>query len=560
MSLQHFVTLVSVLVAVVTLVALLCAALMKDSGISQRRWEAHDFSARLMTKTLLLFAIWIAVIWRIHTGCPRQHRLFFDEDVYANMTHNLLHGYGATVTASWLGDVKQTHPHKWPLAFPALTLPFVVPFGLEQGPAIFNEWCGALTLAVLMALAARVAATSWAAVAVAVFFGAHPIVGGWYRSGSAEPLSVLLVTLSFWAAVKAHESKTTGDVRPQWTMIALLSAALSLHVRLENILIALPLFSLFRRSRLGLRRRQMLFSGLILLPLFSTFVAHVLTLKKYYWADLPVSRFSGSYFAGNLLGNIGFLFEYGPGLAVLVVAVACVLIFTKRVSPCSSSSRHLLGAVILFSSLKFVLLLFYSVGQYDAPGGSRFFLIQAVPLALTLAVFFAGLASKLLCHVRETGNLQAGAGERRFFGRPSRRLTGKLQSIITGATRPGLIAVAIVLYLLMLPGRESTWQKLDDLNRSPALEHAAIQTWSGVVPADALLVSHLPYIWENLGKFSISYQLAQKRETMPSKPVYYHHGLFNDSMNLAAQHTLTLDSLTAEHGAIMLYQLRGRGK
>ncbi len=95
--------------------------------------------------------------------------------------------------------------------------------------------------------------------------------------------------------------------------------------------------------------------------------------------------------------------------------------------------------------LAFSVLLFYSVGQYQFRGGTRFLLI-----------------------------------------------------LVSVAAPAALLAVYI-----LSPGTQRAAARVDEPARSAQVEHDAIARWAVTLPAEAIMVSPIAYVWESFGRFSV---------------------------------------------------------
>lgn len=511
MSAPYMHTAVTLLAAGLTIAVVVCAQILREARAPDKReWP--------LLKAFLAVAVWASVVWWIHAAHARQHRLYFDEDVYANISHNIIVGYGATLTSSWSGENKETQPYKWPVGFPALAAPAVAWLGTEKGPAVFNEICGALTLAIVMAFATRLA-SSWLAGSVAVlFYGLHPIVGAWYRSGSAEPLAVLLMSLCMWSAFEHRkEEEAKNPTRNAWLLISLLAALVAMHVRLENALIAAPLSLLLWKPKRMVATWQLVALMLLGAPLVIYFFSHVRSLGSYYLSERPESTFSTTFLAGNLTDNLQFLLKYATwSLLILALAGVVFLAAAKRHAKEFALARAWI-ALALWAVMSFGVLLFYSVGQYSAPGGSRFLLSPMVVLSL--------IASASLCN------------------------------LTTQRTRPLIVAAALTVYLVLLPDKVVTWKTLDAQNRSPRLEHEVVHEWAAEFSAPAIIISRAPYLWENFGAFTVSPEQAHGQQAGATRDRYIHYGLFDQSNELRPERELMVKSAATEHGEIALYRL-----
>lgn len=463
--------------------------------------------------------VWGLVVGWNHVKHPKQHRIYYDEDVYANMAFNMLHGYGGTVTKAWADSQKQVRFFKWPIGFPAFMMPFVAWAGTERGPKIFNEVCESLTLLLMMALTARLAANGLAGHAVVIFYGMHPVVGGWYRSGASEPLALLMLVLSFWAATESYyRSQNQNGDGADWMVVAFISGFIALHIRLENIIVTLPLFILFRKSQIKFSNRHVALFLMTGGALLLSFVIHVLSLKKYYLMNLPESRFSMTYFPSNLMSNLKFMIKYSPWPMLLFAAIA-FLIYIKWQRGNEKPSNVITAwiAWMLIPVSHFVLLLFYSVGRYDVAGGSRFFLLQMAGLSVMAAVL--------------------------------------LSKISPNCFRVRMMTAVLAGYFILLPNREEVWNQFNEQNTSPALEHAQIQNWSRSLPEQVVVISRLPFLWEHFECFSISPEIRNRNLISRSNELYLHRGLFDQLQTTSLKTGMAVDSIETKHGTIILLKI-----
>ena len=483
----------------------------------------HDRGAGSISlrQVIFLLAVWAGVIGWNHQAYPLQHRLYYDEDVYANMALNVLQGYGATVTAMRVGEVKEVHGYKWPPGFPTLMAPFVAAFGAEKGPARFNQLCGALTALLLAALGYRLTASVVGAYGALLIYGLHPLAGGWYHAGSSEPLAVLLTALALWAALECRfRSRDAGQDGSDWFLLSVLAGLLAMLVRLENVLLVLPLVLLLRKARLRFAARHYLILFLAAVPLLLCLAGHVATLKPYYLADVPESTFFPALVLNNLRANIEFLLIYVPGpfLGLMVIAAFCGIILARRQGVKLNLTPWIV--VLLIPLLHFGILLFYSVGQYHAPGGSRFFLVQLLGIAVIGATLLAQW--------------------------PFPRY------------RPWLMLAGMLCYLVLLPDRTGVWQYFDSQNESAVTEHVAILEWAQSLPEGAVVLSRLPCLWENCGVYTAAPEYAGDPTVAGSAAIYEHYGLFNLSAGLPPPEGEAVESVPTPDGTVGLYRLRKR--
>ena len=469
----------------------------------------HGRSSRASLLRLCIASlVWAMAVLHIHTANPRRHRLFMDEDAYANISRNLASYARPSLTVAFTPDGKVALPYKWPGGFPSVIFPFTQLYGPEVGPALANESVGGLTLALIMWFAARLAEDWRASVAAACLWGLQPMVIPWYRSGSSEPVATLFSLISLYAAMECRLSK---GMRTCWPAVAILAALLAVHTRLENVLIVVPLVVLLWGST-----RTPAWAAItatpVCLALAAYFCLHVTGLGKFYLSGLPESNFSLKWASDTLAANVQFL--TGHGAPVLILAVVSVIWVAVRAVRPQGELQFWQGpaALLAFAGLMFASLLFYSVGQYRYSGGTRFLLLPATILSVV-----------------------AGAA----LGDVVNRRGGRW------------VAAAIVLALAI--GGAGHPDPVGTAAGSPQQEHDAVVRWVAFVPRNAIVISRFPFLWENLGRFALTPEYARGR-TFGDAPRYFHFGLASNSDEWPAG-MVPLERVVTTDGAVCLFRL-----
>ena len=447
----------------------------------------------------------VAFVLLVHYAFPRQHRIFFDEDAYVSISRNTVSGHPGHLTLGSFPSGSKTVPYKWPIAFPVLAWPWIHWLGPETGPAVLNELCGAATLICVMSLAYSINRSRRAALWAAAALSSQPIALAWFRSGSSEPVSTVFVIAALSAGWFARAAPDLG----LWPAVSLLATAVAVHARLENLLLLIPVLFLLRRSRRPIHFPVTLGAGVLLCGSLFFAVRHYFALSGFYLAGIPESFFSWRLFPANLWGNLVFPMRYATSTALLLcVAVAAVL---SRARPGIAARRPVLIALLFLPAASSGLLLFYSVGQYDAPGGSRFLLL----IAPAISIVASGLLARL----------------------PLRTAVGLAP----------LVGAAIFLqYQHAASHTSEQWVSVRQ-------EHDAIRSWAHTLPKGATVISRLPYIWDNFGVYA-----ALPEDGPPSAsagPLYFHFGLVNQTAEWPEGQVPQRRIVTGD-GAICLFQMR----
>jgi hypothetical protein len=476
--------------------------------VASRSWKAGS-----MARTLRWTGIF-AGVFLLLTGNslvhPAKHRLFFDEDVYANMAANLLAGDGPNVTT---GLPPQVSAHKWPAGFPTVAAVGVALKGVERGPIVVNGALAIFTMLLCSVAMVRLAGSTGLALGAVATFFLHPLVGPWYRAGSSEPLALLLL-LSSWVALLLLEEAPEADV-PGWAAIALLSGFLAPLVRLEFIA-ATPFLVAWAwrfhpwRSLLGIWGFTL---SAVLLVLFAI---HATNLPSYYWANRPESSFGLSYVLPNAYSNAAFLAKSGSlFLLVPAVVVFACLRLRRRAEP---RRLRALGRVWILALVQVAVLLPYSAGAYVLPGGTRFL----IPIVLVAAATL-GLAS--YCWATPTPILKA-----------------------------AVALTSLGLSLAAVPRTTSIFAKTD----SPAREHAWVVDTAARLAPESLVISTAPYLWANQGRLSSS-NLGDGLAVLAERPVYVHEGLLPSNWQRHAYDGQLVSAFHTQDGAVGLFRLHSGG-
>lgn len=454
--------------------------------------------SRVATSIAIALACCLAALYN-HLTCTPGHRIYYDEDVYANMSRNLAAGLGGGVTVLWLPSVKEVERYKWPLGFPALALPWIAAFGTEDGPVILNQWCGIATAALIGFLAFRWTGDFAAAIAAVLLFCLNPIAAGWYRSGSAEPSAVMLALSSLAA------SDLSASRGPGWVVASLLSALVAVNFRLDNAVLVVPLALSLGARLLTLPRKYVLILIALAAPLVATLVSQTSILGQHYLTARPESRFSSGLILANLASNFRFLLD--NELLPFTCAGFAVLLWLAW------HERKWL-VLLLWVVSQTALLSVYSVGQYSAPGGSRFLLVPSVVLTLSLI----GALAKLPPDYRRW-----------------------------------MLAASLLGCCLTFPDRNQTWNRLDSINSSPRLEHEAVLRWARALPPGSVVMSDLPYLWESAGVMT-----APRRPDISARtsgPLYWHRSLFHSDEPLPPEAPI-VGNVQTQHGDVSLVRIR----
>jgi hypothetical protein len=443
----------------------------------------------------------VAFVLLVHYAFPRQHRIFFDEDAYVSISRNTLAGHPGHLTLGSLPSGTKTVPYKWPIAFPVLAWPWIHWLGPETGPAVLNELCGAATLLWVMWLGYSLSGSRRAALWAAAALSGQPVALAWFRSGSSEPVSTVFTIVALSAGWFARSAPGLG----LWPAVSLLATAVAVQARLENLLLLLPVVFLLCRSRRPIGFAATVGAEFLLASSIFFAARHYFALSGFYWAGLPESFFSWHLFLPNLWSNLAFLASYATSTALLSCVAVTAILFP------AAAGRSAPAAILFLAAASSGLLLFYSCGQYGAPGESRFLLL----VAPAVSVVASGLLARL-----------------------------PLRTSIGVASLAG--AAIFLQYQHAASHASEQWV-------SVSREHDAIRSWASTLPTGATVISRLPYIWDNFGVQAV---LPEDRPPQDSAgPLYFHFGLVNQPAEWP-EGQVPQRKIVTDDGAVCLFRFR----
>jgi Dolichyl-phosphate-mannose-protein mannosyltransferase len=320
------------------------------------------------------------------------HRLFFDEDIYVNIGHNLATVPVAQVTL--LGsaeDIAISTYYKEPAGWPALlSLIFLASGPGESAAFLAARGMYALTILAVYLLARRLGAERPSALVAAAVFGATPVSFWYSASAGTDIAAAFFSTVALWG-LSGRNGAVAGP-----------AIAMAAHVRMEMIVLA-PLLWFSRRISFNWKAATLALIAVdVIHILWVLSVAHVLT-----QAEGIESAFSLSHVIQNLKADAAYLFNplSFPTLAVLLPALS----LWERAP---SASERVKGKFLLLhiTSLLGVYLLFYAGSFAINPRYSIQLLAPLSVLAVTAIrnrIVLALLAASLIIPHLQPGEPEA---------------------------------------------------------------------------------------------------------------------------------------------------------
>lgn len=358
-------------------------------------------------KALLLIILVAAALLTVSFAPVRTHRIYFDEDIYANIGQNIAHtgqsgmcNYGTfeygEYSVQWLQYNKE--PSGWPFL---ISLAFQL-FGTNEIYAfILNNLIYALSILFVFFLTWMIGKRYSPAFLAALVFALIPHNLIWSNTAAAEPAAALFtgfVVLCFIVYLRTQEIRHlfllsvalpfACQVRPESALIIpwLIAAALVLS-RSSSASGVTPVFA----------RKEVWTMGVLTAIFLLPHILHTYAVSGNAWGAEGVT-FSPAFFDRNLAAN-GPYYLNNRDFPVLFTALAALGLL-----PFGKALRWRL-IVALWFLLFWGIFLFFYAGSYQYGADVRFAVVSFMPLSILAGL--GGGAIRDAIPWRDTGVLIA---------------------------------------------------------------------------------------------------------------------------------------------------------
>lgn len=422
---------------------------------------------------------------------PQGHRLFYDEDIYANMAQNMaltgrtgMANWGAfeygEYFVSWL--LYNKDPSGWPFL---LSLVFRL-LGVDETYGFFlNNLLFALGIIVSFFIGLVATESVGAGLFGALLYCLIPHNAIWSNTLAAETSAAFLEGL-----VVLFTFLWLRD--GQWRRLFLLAAVLAfcLAMRPEAGLIVLWVLAAAALNPFGKRPHPLAAAsiwagGAFFLALAIPHLWHLYAMGGQSWGA-PGPKFSLAFFLGNAAVNGPYYLnnEQFPLLfTILAAAGAGAGMLGAGIRP--QQGRRVAALLMIWFILFWGVFLFFYAGSYKYGADVRFSLLTFMPLAV-----LGGMGAE--CLVRRAADIlacrPAGSGNSQAAGPGGRQTAAAL-----------LITLIILSWLKFLPlvrlvGQEGWGARVD---------HAFARQSLGMIPGRSIVLTHVPTMFLLWGKDSI---------------------------------------------------------
>lgn len=427
---------------------------------------------------------------------PRTHRIYFDEDIYANIGQNIaLSGKAATCNygefvhgeykPNWLSYNKE--PNGWPFL---ISLAFQI-FGTSELYAfILNNLMLAASVGLVFVITWEITGVFFPSIMAALILSLIPHNLIWFNTAAAEPAAAFFTLISMLCLIVYLKTN-------EWRHLYLLAVMLPFasQMRPESILIMpLSLLAVALVRPENLLRRKLWGAGIITALFLLPQMFHFYAVSGQSWGANG-AKFSLDFFRNNI-GVNGFYYLNNEAFPALVTFFSVLgLLFAKY------SGKWKMVVLIWFLMFWGIFLFFYA-GSYKYGADVRFAVLSFTPLAI-----FSALGMEWI--------------------------RNKLQPLCTGTNATIIIIVILLLAwikflpLIRLVGQEAWAARAD---------HALVQTFIKKIPDRSIVVSHIPTMHLLWGQNAVSVHGSVNDEafmrSLVSKydgGVYFHHNYWCDT-------------------------------
>ncbi|MBN2437316.1 MAG: glycosyltransferase family 39 protein [Deltaproteobacteria bacterium] len=360
---------------------------------------------RLNRPGVWLFVILAGGILLVSQVAPQVHRVYFDEDIYANMAQNIaftgqtgMANYGSfeygEYFVHWLGYNKD--PSGWPFL---ISFAFQL-FGTDETLAFYlNNLLFAGGILIVFFIARLLAAGTFAGLIAALVFAAIPHNLIWSNTAAVETSAAFFAGLAVLCTLVYLRTRAA---RHLFLLAAVLPFAC--YMRPESSLIALwtfaavsvNLFSVPSDPHHPLRHpfatRPFWAAGLFAFAFIIPMIWHFFVMSGQSWGA-PGAKFSASFFPNNLAVN-GFYFLNNKAFPILFTLLALAGLAAWKGQPARAGGKidpQGVFLILLWFLLFWGIFLFFYAGSYKYGADVRFALVCFMPLSV-----LAGLGGNAL--------------------------------------------------------------------------------------------------------------------------------------------------------------------
>ncbi len=447
---------------------------------------------------------------------PREHRIYYDEDIYQSIGQNIAclkdanahagEGYGQSFSNLWkrfvgraamcnegrndYGDLHcdrleyNKEPNGWPYI---LSVVFRV-FGVHELASFLTNNCVyALTIVTAFLIGYLLFASSRIGLFAALIYALMPECMIWCNTTAVEPSAALFPGLALACSLVAIRSRETKSL-----FLLAVVTAFAIQFRPESImLLSVTGVVILLWGRAELKRGEFYLLLAVFFLLIIPHLVHLYAVKDMGWGSSG-PKFSLSFFKGNVKANGLFYLKNVRFPVLFTMLFACGLLLGRIREESGRYSFFLKEKCVI--SLWFLLFwgifIFFYAGSYNYGADVRFSLLSALPIALI-----------------------AGNGAESINNLFRRRLEVTAGTVI-------LPILIVFSFLPFLPFVRSITQEA----WGARADHRFAREMAAALPDDAVVLTHNPNMFLLWGKNAAQASLATEHSSVFKRLFYRYKG------------------------------------
>jgi 4-amino-4-deoxy-L-arabinose transferase-like glycosyltransferase len=464
--------------------------------------DTSRFAARFRDRRGLFLGILLAIAFLTASlATTRTHRIYYDEDIYANVAQNIALVDKAGYCNYGTFDYEEYQPHwmtynKQPSGWPFLVSIAFLLGGVNENLAfLLNNLIFTASIALAFSIGWHLTKRFTPALAAAASYAVIPHNLIWANTASSEPSAAFFSALAVLCLVVYLNS---GRGRHLFLLAVVIPPACQMRPESILILFWMTVAVLSVSPRL-LVRRQVWAALVLAAVLLAPHAIHMYAMSGHSWGA-EGQKFSLEFIGANLAVN-GHYYLNNELFPVVLTLLAALGAAAGRLS------LRWRGLILLWFACFWGIFLFFYAGSYKYGADVRFALVSFMPLSLC-----AGLGIEALI---------------RFIGHAASRL--RPPEFIT----PGSLAAAAVALLVFwsslgfMPlirreGQEAWGARYDHLHAQRFMEK---------IPRRSIVLTHVPTMFLLWGQGAIQTYAGVNNQDLVTRlierydgNVYFHHG------------------------------------
>lgn len=360
-------------------------------GIGINATSFRDVFHKINNRTgIFLVVLVLCGIFLAMFAAPREHRIYYDEDIYMNVGQNIacLHKAGMCNEGEQrYGEYfcNRLEYNKDPNGWPFLLSLLMRVAGTSHLPCfMLTNVIFGLSIGVVFLIGFILFSDTWAGLFSALIFALIPEAIRWSNTTAAEPATALFSGMAVLFVVWFARNRGNGVL-----FLSAVTLPLAFQFRPESVLVVIPAgLALLLLSPKAIPEKRIWLAILLTLILSVPHFVHLLSVKGGSWGAPSGVKFSSAFFVPNFKTNALFYVK-NTGFPILFTLLSFIgLIIPKTCAGKSAGQgtfyfalREKLILISWFLVFWGIFLFFYA-GSYHYGADIRFSLLSFMPIAL----------------------------------------------------------------------------------------------------------------------------------------------------------------------------------